>query len=172
MVRLWTRYSHNFKTMLQIEKLKQMVRRLLLTITSRFRMRWPCSCWERCAVFSTPNCTRATFAQFLHQHSAEGATYIRTAAITLGIGPHFSLLDFIIVLHGFNLLPLMVRAGWEGPLQLTVGPQIFSAFLGPQIYTLTTARSHHTVAAVVCVCVASCESDVSCSSCCHYGRPM
>jgi len=26
----------------------------------------------------------------------------------------------------------------RGPLQLTVGPQIFSEFLGPQIYALTT----------------------------------
>ena len=32
----------------------------------------------------------------------------------------------------------MVRAGWEGPLQLTVGPQFFSQFPGPQIYALTT----------------------------------
>jgi len=28
--------------------------------------------------------------------------------------------------------PLMVQAGWEGPLQLTVGPKIFSQFLGPK----------------------------------------
>jgi len=35
--------------------------------------------------------------------------------------------------------PLVVRAGWEGPLQLTVGPEISSEFLGPQIFTLTTA---------------------------------
>jgi len=34
--------------------------------------------------------------------------------------------------------PLMVQAGWEGLLQLTVGPQVFSEYLGPQIYTLTT----------------------------------
>ena len=28
--------------------------------------------------------------------------------------------------------PLMVRAGWEGPLQFAVGPQIFVEFLGPK----------------------------------------
>ena len=39
--------------------------------------------------------------------------------------------------------PLKVRAGGQGPLQLTVGPQTFSEFLGPQIYTLTTAYNHH-----------------------------
>ena len=33
---------------------------------------------------------------------------------------------------------LMVRAGWVEPLQLTIGPQIFSEFLSPQIYTLAT----------------------------------
>jgi len=80
--------SCNLKTRLQIEKLKQM--RLFLTITVRFLIRQPCSCWERCAVFSDPNCTRATFSQFPPQHSAEGATYIRRAAITFGIGPHSS----------------------------------------------------------------------------------
>jgi len=31
----------------------------------------------------------------------------------------------------------MVQAGWEGPLQLTVGPQIFFTVPGPQIYAFT-----------------------------------
>ena len=34
----------------------------------------------------------------------------------------------------------MVRAGRDGPLQLTVGPP---EFVGPQIYTLTTDRDQH-----------------------------
>jgi len=33
---------------------------------------------------------------------------------------------------------LVVQTGCEGPLQLTVGSQLFSELLGSQIYTLTT----------------------------------
>jgi len=39
--------------------------------------------------------------------------------------------------------PLMVHAGWEGPLQLTVGPKIFFRVPGPQIYTLTSGDIRH-----------------------------
>ena len=70
----------------------------------------------------------------------------------MGVGAGLSM--YVVVVQKFTfaisspdeflyLLPLMVRAGQvEGPLQLTVGPQIFSAFPGPQIYTLTTGASH------------------------------
>jgi len=33
-------------------------------------------------------------SRFIHQHSTEGDTYIRRAAITLGIGPHSSCFIF------------------------------------------------------------------------------
>jgi len=45
---------------------------------------------EQCA--SAKLFTRATFLPFPQQHLTEGATYIRWVAITLGIGPHSSLL--------------------------------------------------------------------------------
>jgi len=107
----------------------------------------PCTCWERCAFFRPQIVPERYFRNYLNSIQQRAPPTNRRAAITLGIGPHFTwmyecLFDFIIVLHGFNLLPLMVRADWEGPLQLTVGPQIFSAFLGPQICTLTTVYNN------------------------------
>jgi len=50
--------------------------------------------------------------------------------------------------------PLVVRAGWEGPLELTVGPQFFRV-PGPQIYTLTT------VAEDMCTVTDNCTTEIS-----------
>ena len=48
----------------------------------------------------------------------------------------------------------MVGGGREGPLQVTVGPEFFSQFLGPHIYTLTTgpsASSYYSIRPVIII---------------------
>jgi len=53
--------SCNLKTKLQIEKLNKYVwLRLFLTITARFCILQPCSCWEQCAIFLFQNWTKLT----------------------------------------------------------------------------------------------------------------
>jgi len=116
--------SCNFKTTLQIEKLKQMVRlRLFLTTTSRFHI----------GLFFDPKLYQSDIFAIFSTAFNRGRHLYSEGGHHVGHRPTFWLnLLTLIGFHycsawiSFIAIRLMVRAGQvEGPLQLTVGPQIF-----------------------------------------------